>query len=254
MRIFLTSVIILLVALGAIGAQGFDANQNFTQANDLFNQKKYKEAAEQYEAILENGFTSADIHYNLGNTYFELGKLGPAVLHLEKCLKREPHNDQARNNLTIVNKQLETDISEIPEFFLLRWWQSLASSFGAMTWFVLGFLSLLGIVWFVRQYLTASDMSTKNSLTIVIIALAILSLILHCLGYSKYAMEQAQDYAVVMKSRVAMKYAPDTKSEDVFMITDGVKVRILDQIESWVKIELSDRETGWISKDDVTII
>jgi hypothetical protein len=42
------------------------------EADALYSEGKFAEAATQYQSILETGKVSADLYYNLGNTYYRM--------------------------------------------------------------------------------------------------------------------------------------------------------------------------------------
>ena len=46
----------------------------FNEANELYLQKDYKNSAELYEYLIENGYADSHIFYNLGNSYYRLKK------------------------------------------------------------------------------------------------------------------------------------------------------------------------------------
>ena len=69
----------LLVSVwgGALAAQ----EAFFDEGNRRYQEGDYAGAVELYERILESGLESGELHYNLGNAWFRLGELGPAILN-----------------------------------------------------------------------------------------------------------------------------------------------------------------------------
>jgi tetratricopeptide (TPR) repeat protein len=55
----------------------------FEQANELYKQEKYQEALEKYQTITSADYASAELYYNIGNTYFKLNKIPHAILFSE---------------------------------------------------------------------------------------------------------------------------------------------------------------------------
>src|SRR5690606_41925487 len=54
---------------------GFSQNEQlFEEATAFYNQGEYTKAAENYLKILENKEHSAELYFNLGNTYYKLNK------------------------------------------------------------------------------------------------------------------------------------------------------------------------------------
>jgi uncharacterized protein YgiM (DUF1202 family) len=57
--------------------------------------------------------------------------------------------------------------------------------------------------------------------------------------------------AIIFKQTTEIKNAPTLNSDTVFELHEGTKVVVLDAIDDWKKIKLSDGKTGWIIADDM---
>jgi SH3-like domain-containing protein len=49
---------------------------------------------------------------------------------------------------------------------------------------------------------------------------------------------------------VTVKGSPDVKAKDVFLLHEGTKVRVKQNMGRWFEIELADGQVGWILKKD----
>lgn len=105
-------------------ADNFFLNEQ-QQAKELFDQKKYQEAAEKFsdsyqKAIsyykLQNYAQAAELfaqkndfqsQYNLGNSFFMQKKYQEAINSYEKALKLQPKDADAQYNLEIAKKLLQ---------------------------------------------------------------------------------------------------------------------------------------------------
>ncbi|MBK8663673.1 MAG: SH3 domain-containing protein [Ignavibacteriales bacterium] len=45
--------------------------------------------------------------------------------------------------------------------------------------------------------------------------------------------------------------APDRRSEILYDLTAGEKLKITDSLDKWYQVELINREKGWILKDNI---
>ena len=43
-------------------------------------------------------------------------------------------------------------------------------------------------------------------------------------------------------------------SKDLFVIHEGTKVNIIDQVNGWYNISLADGRQGWVRKNDIEVI
>ena len=53
---------------------------------------------------------------------------------------------------------------------------------------------------------------------------------------------------------VTVKSSPDEKGSDKFVIHEGTKVILLDELNNWVKISIANGSNGWVEKQCFEII
>lgn len=84
----------LIIVFLVFGSQLF-ASDNLLlieQANKYYDESEYSLAVETYETIINNGFESDKLYYNLGNAYFKLNNLPMAIFYYEKAKKLNPYD------------------------------------------------------------------------------------------------------------------------------------------------------------------
>ena len=96
---------------------------SMSQADALYSQGKYAQAAEHYQTILSTGNSSADLYYNLGNTYYRMGKIADAIIHYERALRLDSGHEDAKHNLAFVQNLTVDKIDPIGSIFLVDWWK-----------------------------------------------------------------------------------------------------------------------------------
>ena len=63
------------------------------------------------------------------------------------------------------------------------------------------------------------------------------------------------DDAIIMRPVTSVKSSPSAEaSTDLFILHEGTKVKILDEVGSWKNIELADGRQGWIPSADMEVI
>ena len=76
----------------------------------------------------------------------------------------------------------------------------------------------------------------------------------HFAGWQKTEAER-QDMAIVMRPVSSVKSSPSADSaKDLFILHEGTRVRILDNVSGFSNIELADGRQGWISARDIEVI
>ena len=99
----------MLAALGALAvlvvgnasAQESSATGLMDRANERYERGEYAEAAQQYEALIDRGYSDATLYLNLGNSYFESEDLGRAILSYLRARELSPRDMDIRHNLEL---------------------------------------------------------------------------------------------------------------------------------------------------------
>ena len=107
----LLSVVIFLFGLVAFGQN----ETLFNQATEAYNEGAYQKAVDNYLEILDNGQHSAELYYNLGNSYYKLNQIAPSIYYYEKALLLRPNDEEIKNNLAYANNMTLDAIETLPE-------------------------------------------------------------------------------------------------------------------------------------------
>lgn len=99
-------IIISLVALFACLMANGESLSLAQKADSAYNNNDYYAAVGLYHQAMNKEGSSAQLYYNLANSYYRIGKLGKAVLYYNRALAVDPSMDDARANLEFVNKQI----------------------------------------------------------------------------------------------------------------------------------------------------
>ena len=62
------------------------------------------------------------------------------------------------------------------------------------------------------------------------------------------------DTAVVVENIGSVKSSPAAGGNSIFVLHEGTKVKILESVEQWSKIEIQDGRQGWIKSSDIEVI
>ena len=93
----------------------------------------YTTAIQIYESLLKNG-ESADVYYNLGNSYYKIGEIAKAVLNYERALLMKPGNSDIRANLEVARAKTIDKVEPVPEVFFVSWTKALINSMSVDAW------------------------------------------------------------------------------------------------------------------------
>ena len=65
--------------------QIFLAQNGFERGNELYRKNQFQDAVQAYESVLKTNKQSAELYFNLGNSYYKLNKVAPAIYNLEEA-------------------------------------------------------------------------------------------------------------------------------------------------------------------------
>ena len=237
-----------------LSTASFGQSDRLEAANAKYKSEAYLEATNLYQALYDEGYQTADMLYNLGTSFYKTGDLGKSILFFERSLKIRPNHSQAQQNLQIVNEQVTVQMNKIPEFFLLRYWNNVAKFMSSKAWGILSFLLLSCCVAAIGYWLLHSELRIKKIAFYSGIALLFMFVLSFLFGFSKSKMERSQESAIVMVEESTLFSGPDERSESIQPLSAGVKVKLTDEIDDWYKVELIDKEVGWIQKSMIETI
>lgn len=220
-----------------------------TQGNVAYTQEKYAEASELYLQVVAANYESPILFYNLGNALFKQQKFTDAILYYEKAKKLAPGNTDVAFNLELANKTITDKIEPIPELFFTTWWKSFISLFGIDTWGWISIFCLTLAVVVYALYNLAKTESNKRTYFYLSVGLLLLTIVTYTSGIQQKGMVQNANEAIIFTPSVSVKSSPSLNSTDLFIVHEGTKVKLLESIDPWHKISLSDGNVGWIMTD-----
>lgn len=216
------------------------------EGNTAYQNKNYQSAIEYYLNIVDKNYEHEFLYYNLGNAYFKNEELGKAVLWYERALKLSPGNEDIQHNLAFVNQKLEDKIEIIPELFFTKWYRSISSSWTPKQWGILTIAAFIVLLTALLLFL----FSRYNRIRSTSVYLVILSFIVFIsslvFAIQTTRNQEDQSEAIVLKSITNGKSTPNETGTDLFVIHEGLKVKITDQLNEWVEIKLPNGEKGWV--------
>lgn len=231
-----------------------DTNSIMQTANEYYKNNRYQLAIEEYNKLLLDGYEGTSLYYNLGNAHYRLGKIGFAILYYEKALKLSPNDEDVKHNLALSKLNLKDKVDTLPPFFIFNIWEGLLASFSVTGWTIIVYIFfilvlLASIAYFFSRNVTEQRISffTGVGLTTILI----LTIILLTVKMNK---EFNVKDGIIVETSVIVKSSPDYSSKDSFQVHEGLKVRLEDNVDDWVKIRLDDGKIGWIMQKSMKII
>ena len=242
-----------LTSLGALPVAGQE--ELYQKGNALYQAGDFTGALESYQAVLQAGFESADLYYNLGNSFFKTGALGPAILNFERARRLSPGSQDIRANLKLARSLTADQIEPLPRFWVLSalsWWVDLFP--GRLLRLLVVAFYLLGAGGLCLRILSQGSRARSVGGWIAIGALAgILLFGTTLLAHGRVI--GGADWGIIMTEEVPVQSAPSLEDDlTLFLVHEGTKVRLDQRTEEWTEIVLEDGKVGWIPSGVLEII
>lgn len=226
----------------------------FKKANDAYNEGDYVQAADHYLKILDMGEHSAELYFNLGNAYYKLNQIAPSIYYYEKALLLNPTDSEIKNNLAYSQNMTLDAIDILPETGLANLYKRFTGYFSFDQWAEIAVVLmilfvLLYIAFYFFRYSTRKRISFIGSL--LAIFLSIVSAVFAFIEYEDF---KTDNPAIIFAQESQVKTEPNDRSQQAFVLHEGTKVNVLDTLDEWRKIQLTDGKTGWISSESIKLL
>ncbi len=243
-KIYSAVLVLSLLLFGTLMAQ--DVQQLFRQGNQFFQKGDYQKAVEAYQKILNHGYESGALYYNLGNAYFKMNQLGKARLFYERAKRFMPDDEALNENLHLLKQRLVDKIEVPPKFFLTVWWISFLNIFSLSLFSYLVAITfwLFLILWAVYLYLKRQKRKSQGK-GLVIFAL-IFFILFSITLFDKINRSEKIEYGVILNPSVTVFSEPRKEATEIFVLHKGTKVEIIRRNQNWLEIKLEDGKTGWL--------
>jgi tetratricopeptide (TPR) repeat protein len=245
-------MIIGILATSFMMAESRDLQDLLQTGNQYYLDGKYEMAVQSYQAIIDSGYASAELYYNLGNAYYKSHDITMALVHYERARILKPNDPEINHNLEIAREFVVDRIEVLPEFFLRKAYVDFVKIFDADIWALLSIVAFglalgLFLAYFFMNQIFLRKFSFWAGILFIVMAA---STLMFALKQNNLVTKHRQ--AIILTPSVTIKSSPDEDSgTDLFLLHEGTKVTISDELGDWREVVLSDGNSGWLKKVDL---
>lgn len=248
MKIFFTLILSVCVSAFSVAATKADADA-------LYEQGKYEEAASSYEWVLENEGVAAEVYYNLGNCYYKMDEIPLAILNYERAFLLDPGDGDIRANLALARGKTVDKVVPPSEMFFVTWWRNLTNCMSIDEWAMLGVSSFIFMLLGILVYMFVPLLLARKIGVYGAMALFVFVVVANFAAISQHRDLTNRDTAIILTPSVSVKSSPSEKSTDLFLIHEGSKVEIVDSsMSEWIEVKFEEGKQGWIPVSAAEII
>jgi len=243
--------LLLCIALPLISFGQADVKALFAKGNQQYAKGQYKDALASYKQVLDAGYKSAPLYFNMGNAYYKTDEIPSAILYYEKARHLAPADEDINFNIRYTNLKTTDKIDEAPEFFLNKWWHAfiLCCSLSALSTLSITLILLASLV--LIGYLFTSSVVLKKASFFTSLILFFLGLTAIFMGNRQTAYFDSHKQAIIFSGSVTVKSTPAAAAKTLFLLHEGTKVDVLETNAGKIRIKLANGSEGWIGAGDV---
>jgi len=245
---------IYFLLLFTISFNNIYGNERYVKANSLFADGKYEDAASIYEELLNSGLENGSLYYNLGNSYYKLGNLPKAIINFERAKLLNPQDKDVKYNLEICSSQITDKLDTIGEFFLITWFKSFRNMANSDMWAIISIITFIITVLSIALFLFARSRGVKQIFFYLGVLTIIISIITNIFSFQQKKALTNRNFAIIFSPSVTIKSSPSQGGTELFILHEGTKVKVLETVGDWSRVQISDGNEGWAPSTTIEVI
>ena len=245
---------LILSMLFPLSLYAYDRDSVLFRAEQYYLQNEFSKAIAEYQTLVDSGLTSAELFYNMGNACFKNHDIKSAILYYERAKRLDPNDEAIDFNLSLSRSLIFDKVEALPELFLITWGKAIRDwmTVRAWSWWSIGsFVAMLALG---LLFLFIRNMGVRRFAFGLSVFCFVLSLTAFTFGYLQKANIERIDEAIVFAPSVTLKSSPDDSGNNLFILHEGIKVRIEDRIGEWCEVRIADGNKGWMRISELRII
>ncbi len=225
------SGVLLLTAIEAAKAETPDLWQ---QANQAYHAGRFEEAKVDYLQLVSRKLYTANLFYNLANSWFKLGDKGRAILNYKRVLVLQPHSPEATANLQMALRSADSEEQHNFGDFLGMY----ADYFPLLASVCFWLGAACALFWVLRPGLRFAQRGFFLFFAVFLVTAF----------FTIWLKEGSKDprRAIVIESAADMKFGPANSSRTVETLSTGQEIRLLSQRGEWSLCRTGAGVLGWI--------
>ncbi|OYX81884.1 MAG: BatE protein [Flavobacteriales bacterium 32-34-25] len=252
-------------------SQVFFAQSGFEKGNYLYKNGKYEQAIDAYNSVLSDKKQSAELYFNLGNSYYKLNKVAPAaelyfnlgnsyyklnkvapaIYNYEKALVLKPNDNDIATNLRFAQKRTVDEIKVVPKVGFEKLLRDFTGNYHYNTWaWISVAFSVLFLVSFLGYYFSALALNKRLFFFGMFLMLLLLVISVSSAVFERSYFKNERP-AIVFAEITDLKNEPQNKGASVVILHEGTKVFVKEKVDNWKKVQLTDGTEGWIDSDAI---
>jgi hypothetical protein len=242
------NALLLSLVLSQISYSPAEAQAIFAEGVEAYGRDEPAAAEAAFRKLLEQGMGGTDVEYNLGTADLAQGKLGEAVLFLERARRQGGGTDVDANLSIARGRVVDQVVGGTSEEGMVARLVAATSSTAAALAFLIPWCVGFGLLLVARVRGPSRRVGAAAAL-LLLAALPGAGLLL-----AHFVVAETVHEAVVLAKTLPVRETPDAASKVAFELHAGSGVRLLASSGPFVRLRLQNGLEGWAEQRDVARI
>ncbi|MFP6584085.1 MAG: tetratricopeptide repeat protein [Candidatus Hydrogenedentota bacterium] len=203
-----------------------------------YENNNYAKSVGHFEELVYNRVYEPEVFHNLGNAYYKMGYLAPAIVNYERALRLDPTLEESRDNLRLAVSQTKRAMPRpVPDgleesfyFWHTSWTDSGSRRATLVCWFIAWMIVM-------SRILRPQRYSRRVATLFFLLALVFAG--------SWWFKANPAEFAVANGDKIPVRYGPKQTDTIHFELFEGDRVYIDGHRDEWVRVVMSDGTRGW---------
>lgn len=242
---------LMIVVMAVWGCCTLSGAQTKAEADSAYINENYAEAITLYSGLLEQG-ESAEVYYNLGNSYYKADSLAQAILNYERALLLDPGSDEIRFNLDMARSKTVDKVVPGREMFFVTWINAVTDFTSADKWGYTAVVLFVIMLVSLTIYIMGRRIAVKKAGFMVAVVAVVCMILCNVFAYRQKYQRTHRTGAIVMAGSVVVRSTPAESGTELFVLHEGTRVEIVeDTMKEWKEIRLADGKQGWVPLNQI---
>ena len=238
------NALLLSLVLAQVSYSPGEAHGIFAEGVEAYGRDDLAGAEGSFRKLLEHGMGGADVEYNLGTVDLAQGKLGEAVLYLERA-QRQGGGPDVDANLTLARGRVVDQVVGSSDEGMVSRLVNATSPAAAAAAFLVPWCCAFALLLFRR--LRGPTAATGVAAALLLLAAVPSAALL----LAHLVVRETMHDAVVLAKTLPVRETPERSSKVAFELHAGSAVRLLASSGSFARVRLPNGLEGWAEQRDV---
>lgn len=245
LKLFMLILLLFLGGRSCLAADTPSVEELYFEANRAYKEDRYQEAVDGYLELIDKGFTSGHLYYNLGNACFRSGQLGRAILNYKRAQLLIPRDADLNYNLRYALDQTQDAISADQNFLKQAFFWLDEIALRELMW---GFAVLNLLFWGILLLRLIVRPEWSYYVFIVLLVFWLVGSV--SLGV-KWHQVNTDLRVVILAKEVEILAGPDADDTVLFKLHEGTTIHRERIEDGWSLIRLSENKRGWVKSNAI---